>query len=702
MPSKCNVVGSDGKKCTNQPLSKKSVYLSLKVCCQVCIPNVGNSLVPHETNENFVRLTNPLHDDGIIDLSQYQNVVQSIIRRLQDSGITVEDEYVESYLLEFLKTRHWDANIASFQRNKKRVAYIFYVKGAFNHSLIELVAGLILIASKHGEKKQKDREDIRERREAGVGNEICRSCFGPETSRHHAVGWARPQLQKKYQFNCADCLKDSLLKLEKTNRSLLYIDVGEGIFLFTNQLHDPTSDDKILGVETFCLDFNHPKTPKPVVFHLIGAGVVVPPAHDTVKVKAFLEAAEHLEEDHAQQLLRQRNSREENRLSLEARELAVFNELNGKLPAFTKEVINQETDKLGTLTDSILAKFPNSATILGMANACSVDSEIKDGVLSTTRWDKEHLRKIDSTEAAILLTRTGSKLTVDQDYTVVTVSDASELDQVQVGTSPKKPKIQVIVYNVGGPAEHPAIRKMEEAAIAKIQEKAKSYSRLISTEGAVYRPGGISSKRYLGQTTSVFIVNCVPLIMNGDIFFNANMPPFLKRDIIRCLPDLQPSNWKFAGDKLDFGQRLSMLLPSPSQQQQNQIIVAQPTRSQGRNALKKRDMNARVEESKDEDHHEDKKQRAIPEEVLRKSHIVISGSVGDRDVLNSKLKANKSWLNLTLCSEFPDDIHDQARNYIFVQGRVRALARKVKTATDNGVTIWSPEQLSEFLAKIPG
>jgi len=188
--------------------------------------------------------------------------------------------------------------------------------------------------------------------------------------------------------------------------------------------------------------------------------------------------------------------------------------------------------------------------------------------------------------------------------------------------------------------------------------------------------------------------------MNGEIFFNANMPPFLKKAIMKVLTGLLPSMWKLAGDQLNFEQRMSMMTASPSQQQQQQMIIAQPTTRQNREALKKRDMNARVEELKDEDHHEGKKQRARPLECLGKSHIVVSGSVGDRFELQAKLKANEPWLKLKYSDKFPDDIHERAGKYIFVQGRVRAQEGKVKTATENGITIWRPEQLTEFLAKI--
>mmetsp|Transcript_14959 Transcript_14959/g.21237 ORF Transcript_14959/g.21237 Transcript_14959/m.21237 type:complete len:138 (-) Transcript_14959:308-721(-) len=122
-----------------------------------------------------------------------------------------------------------------------------------------------------------------------------------------------------------------------------------------------------------------------------------------------------------------------------------------------------------------------------MGNACSVESRIIDGRLSTTRVDKECLRKLVKTDSTIFLTSNGSKLEMDQHYTV---SDASELDQVQVGTSTM---IQVIVSDVGGPACHENIRKMEEATIAKIQEKAKENpSQLISTEDSVYHREDVS------------------------------------------------------------------------------------------------------------------------------------------------------------------------------------------------------------------
>eukprot|EP00573_Skeletonema_grethae_P010538 CAMPEP_0201701866 /NCGR_PEP_ID=MMETSP0578-20130828/34361_1 /ASSEMBLY_ACC=CAM_ASM_000663 /TAXON_ID=267565 /ORGANISM="Skeletonema grethea, Strain CCMP 1804" /LENGTH=125 /DNA_ID=CAMNT_0048189281 /DNA_START=285 /DNA_END=658 /DNA_ORIENTATION=- len=125
MPVKCNVVGSDGSKCANGPLNKKSVVLTLKLCCNSCIPNVGNDLESH--GSDLVRLTNSYHDDDITDLSLRQIELRSIIRRLRDNGITVEDDYVESYLLDFLKTESWEANRISFQKGKKSVDYIFYV-----------------------------------------------------------------------------------------------------------------------------------------------------------------------------------------------------------------------------------------------------------------------------------------------------------------------------------------------------------------------------------------------------------------------------------------------------------------------------------------------------------------------------------------------------------------------------------------------
>eukprot|EP00986_Skeletonema_menzelii_P004714 scaffold1646_cov69-Skeletonema_menzelii.AAC.1 len=696
--TRCQFVNDDGRQCRKESTLRSLNGLACKLTCKSCISKNWESDPNIVKQEGSLRLRNVNYDHDTADISLHQETVQLIVALLRDCGVEVEDDDVAGFLLNYFQTESWEVDLAALQPNKRKpLPYILYFLQKQTLSLVETVAALIAAEYLHQEEKSKKKKQQKERRESGLDSSYCSSCIGTGTLKKIVTPWSK--LKHKYAFRCTSCMNEALKSLAETNTHLSIIPIGIGIFMYKNPIYDASSEDAFCGEEFHYLDLNNSKSRRPAVFPLLATGAV-PSTNDTT----FQDTVNQMEVEYEQHLIKNRDNMRQYYKSLSRDQAEVLAKLGNNVPSLTQDNVDQETKRLGSFLDGALPKVKGNGPTLVMCNASSSNAEIIDGRLVTSRVDNEQFRKLVCTDSTILLLSNGATPSVS-DFTIVTVSDASEINVTET-----EGICQVIVYEPAGAVDQASVRMMEEAGIKTIQMKAKKFSGIISTEHPTsYFPGSISDKYLLGQATVVIVSGFLASVMSGKLFLNANLTQFLKLQIMNTVSELRdPKYWKLAGDDLTLAQRLEKMtlggsLSSLAPVQQQQMIMMQQTRRQTakqvrkEQALKKRDTNARPEV--EDGDRGDKKQRAIPSECLGKDRLVMSGSVGDRDEIISELEAHESWLGLKVRTQFPGNIRERAHKYIFVCGE-GASQKKVTAAKQNGITTWSPEQLTEFLAKL--
>jgi hypothetical protein len=699
MPTQCGLRKADDTTCKNTVALEKIQVKCLpftkdKSTCNACIQDLWKNEIVEHDGSTLVSVTNTKHVEGIVDLSGHQDVLARIKVLLE--GNDIEEKVIADALLEFLQTEVWQ-----FDPKKPRsYPYMLYLRRKLSLSLEDTVAALVMLEKCHQDEKDKKKARMKNRRSSGDSLDMCNGCLG--TGRSHTALFSALRLP----FKCATCTNELLKQLSKTNRSLHFVEVGEGIFLYRNPLHDASSIHLFCRVETFIYDLNLSKTnPKlPKVLMLIAAGVNVPSISDTVESKEkFVAMVNQMETEHEEHKRKDRQRKSEKADTL-SKEQAMLVEANKDALSRTPQQIEQAVETFGQMLDGRLKRATPHDPLIVMCNASSQELKVTtEGVIKGAAVDREIWRKLETPEAAIFLTPEGKPLSEGEHFKVVSSADEFDLASTN-GTFPMPVLVHIIVDAVN----HEIVRMGEEEGIKLIQGKTGHF---ISSEDTVYHAGNRSRKFAGGATTTVTIKGWVPSLQRGKISLNANLPQFMKENLMRIMSDLKHLRfWRLVGDRVTFEERMRQMnafgsISSVNTSQREQIsammIMAQPTRRQERDRIRKRQslQDLDVNALKDDEDTEDgiKKQKAIPQEFVGKKQMVVSGSIGDRVAIQAKLNANASWLGLKMREDFPKQF--KAREYIFVSGK-GARERKVETAKEHKVDTWAPGKLAKALAKL--
>ncbi|KAL7454576.1 hypothetical protein ACHAWC_006200 [Mediolabrus comicus] len=672
MPTQCGLRKVDGTTCKNAvALGKIQVkcrpFTKDNSTCNACIPDLWKNEIVKQSDSTLATVTNTKHVEDIVDLSGHQDVLARIEVLLE--GNDVEENVIADALLEFLQTKVWQFDL----KKPKTYPYVLYLRRKLSLSLEDTVAALVMLKRCHQESKDKKKADQKNRRSSGDSVDMCNGC--PGMGRYHTATFSALRLS----FKCATCTNELLKQLSETNPSLYYIsEIGEGIFLYRNPLYDASSIHPFCRVETFIYDLNHRLVP--VVFMLLAAGVNVPSISDTVESKEkFVAMVNQMETEHEEYKRTKRQLYSEKADTL-SKEQAMLAKANNDALSRTPQQIEQAVETFGQILDGRLKWATPRDPLLVMCNASSQELKV-------------------TTEGVIK----GKPLSEGEHFKVVSSADEFDLASTD-GMFP----MPVLVYKIIEAVDHPIVRMAEEKGIKLIQGKTGHF---ISSEDTVYHAGDSSRKFAGGAATSVIIKGWIPLVQRGKISVNANLPQFMKENLMRIMSDLKHLRfWRLVGDRVTFEERMRQMnafgsISSVDTSQQEQIsammIMAQKTRRQERESNRKRqslqdlDVNA-LKDDEDTDGGK-KKQKAIPQEFVGKKQMVVSGSIGDRVAIQAQLNANASRLDLKMRADFPREF--QAREYIFVSGE-GATKRKVKTAKEHGVDTWAPGKLAKALAKL--
>ena len=716
---RCGVVNENGKACTKGAIIDKKPC-GFSIICRGCTSIHWNE--EFETIEggspDVRRLLNAKHVQGLTDLSRYQDVIQQIKVILRNNGIDFNEGDVENALLNLLQTKHWDVNLEQCKPRKQGVLpTILFLEDKQDLSLANTVAASFAIEFLH----RKQRETRKKQRLSGSNNTYCMTCLpktaGEGKARTIFASWTKLRHNKDFLFECTTCLIKRLKMLSKTLPYLFFhqnIDDGEGYFLLQNHSFNHDSDDAFFGEQIHCWDLNRPKARKSPAFLLVAAGAPVPSNDDTAGKQKFSQLMRQLKADHDQYLLGQKSNRAKQRDSLDREQQEALDHLGNNIPTLAPEEIDQNVKETSSLIKRVLSSTDANDPALAMGNARSSKATLINGEVSFSGADDEHLRKLKKSEWSLLLVANGGIPLEDIHYT--TVSEVGKLNRAGMGD-----KFQVFYSDIAGAADHDSIRVMEKKVIELIQGIAsQNHGRIISTESTNYSPGSKSEMYFCGQATLVLILGWLRLIKGGKLFLNANGPPFFKRRLMKSFPFLKDLRyWKCVGDCFTLDQRLAKnaSLPAPAPALANRTsnasrpvptraleehaIMAVQSRKKSRKSLKELNLNIQ-EEVRDGG---DEKPRSIPEEIFGMERLVVSGDlvvdgrrVIDKDTLRVKLEKHKSWLGLELRKQFPKNIRERARVYIFVEG-TGASKEKSKLARDNNITTWKAEHLDNFLTK---
>ena len=713
---KCAAVDKNGTKCDK--LTHLQARLGL--ICRSCIPTHWEDDFKAIDGSVLKRLHNGKYVPGITDLSCHQETLLRVkaLVSSKKKGIVVDEGEVENVLLNLLQTPHWDVDLEICKQGGRKAmpTDILFFQDKQTRSLADTVATLIAIKLEH--QKQKDQRNKRHKEtiESGLDSRFCKICLPPvgeggegKAKCIYAV-WSKLRDSKEFSLGCTSCMIQMLLQLSETLHYLSFVqDLGEGnkgYFLLQNPLFDRDSDNEFCNEQVLVWDLNRPKTRFSPAFIVLSGGVKFPPIDDTEAKKRFLGLVSQLDAEKDDYLLSANERNAKKRQSFDREQKEVLAQL-GNIPSLTPEEIDQKVKAARSVLKSELSLTDADAdppqSLLGLCNASSSKATMIDGKLSTSLADNEPFRKITEPDSALILDTNGGVPKEGKHFTIV-----SKFDRKGKGD-----KFQVLIYNVTGAVDHNIVRIVEERGIKTIQSLASQYpGRIISTEHPQYRHGQKSEKYFLGQAMILLVYDWQRLVMEGKLFLNANAPAFFKRQLMKIFSSLtDPRYWKLSGDDLTLDQRLAKntlnaslpdLVPALAPAHLEQAIITVPTRQETRKRAKLAEVDLNIQEEDG-----DEKQRSIPEEIFGKKRLIVSGDivvngrkVVERNVLRVKLEKHNSWLHLELRSKFPSSkkIREQAPVYIFVEGK-GAKEEKIKLATDNGMTIWSAEELATFLTK---